>query len=81
MPQINPYRAILNEFVDEEFKPLVQAKIKSKTIPFSQMVLSNDEFKRALPNMSAEDIMGLSPDMRAKALEIDREGVVRKFNA
>ena len=54
--------------------------MKSKTIPFSQMVLSNDEFKRALPNMSAEDIIGLSPDMRAKALEIDREGVVRKFN-
>ena len=55
--------------------------MKSKTIPFSQMVLSNDEFKRALPRMSAEDIMNLSPDMRAKALDIDREGVIEKFNA
>lgn len=80
MPQINPYRAILNEFIDEEFKPLLQAKLKSKSIPFSQMVLSNDEFRRMLPDMSAEDVMSLPENMRAKALEIDREEVVRKFN-
>ena len=80
MPQINPYREILNEFVEEEFKPLVRAKAKSKQVPFSSMVLTDQEFKNKLPNMSAEEVMSLPPDMRKKALEFDREGVVRKFN-
>ena len=80
MPQINPYREILNEFVEEEFKPLIRAKAKSKQVPFSSMVLTDQEFKNKLPNMSAEEVMSLPPDMRKKALEFDREGVVRKFN-
>ena len=80
MPQLNPYREILNEFVEEEFKPLVRAKAKSKQVPFSSMVLTDQEFKNKLPNMSAEEVMSLPPDMRKKALEFDREGVVRKFN-
>ena len=80
MPQLNPYREILNEFVEEEFKPLVRAKAKSKQVPFSSMVLTDQEFKNKLPNMSAEEVMALPPDMRKKALEFDREGVVRKFN-
>ena len=80
MPQINPYREILNEFVEEEFKPLIRAKAKSKQVPFSSMVLTDQEFKNKLPNMSAEEVMSLPPDMRKKALEFDREGIVRKFN-
>ena len=80
MPQINPYREILNEFVEEEFKPLIRAKAKSKQVPFSSMVLTDQEFKNKLANMSAEEVMSLPPDMRKKALEFDREGVVRKFN-
>ena len=80
MPQLNPYREILNEFVEEEFKPLIRAKAKSKQVPFSSMVLTDQEFKNKLPNMSAEEVMSLPPDMRKKALEFDREGVVRKFN-
>ena len=80
MPQINPYREILKEFVEEEFKPLIRAKAKSKQVPFSSMVLTDQEFKNKLPNMSAEEVMSLPPDMRKKALEFDREGVVRKFN-
>ena len=80
MPQLNPYREILNEFVEEEFKPLVRAKAKSKQVPFSSMVLTDQEFKNKLPNMSAEEVMALPTDMRKKALEFDREGVVRKFN-
>ena len=80
MPQLNPYREILNEFVEEEFKPLVRAKAKSKQVPFSSMVLTDQEFKNKIPNMSAEEVMSLPPDMRKKALEFDREGVVRKFN-
>ena len=80
MPQLNPYREILNEFVEEEFKPLVRAKAKSKQVPFSSMVLTDQEFKNKLPNMSAEEVMALPTDMRKTALEFDREGVVRKFN-
>ena len=80
MPELNPYRNILNEFVEEEFAPLVRGKNKSKAIPFSDMVLSNKEFKDKLPKMSADDVMALPEHMRQKALDIDREGVLRKFN-
>lgn len=80
MPQINPYREILNEFVDEEFRPLIKARNKSKVIPFSQMVLNDSEFKARLPQMSADEVMALPEHMREKALNIDREGVLRKFN-
>ena len=79
MPELNPYREILNEFVDEEFKPLLNAKNKSKAIPFSDMVLTDSEFRNRLPSMSADDIMKLSPDMREKALKLDRNSVIRKF--
>jgi hypothetical protein len=79
MPQLNPYREILNEFVDEEFKPLLKAKMKSKEVKFSDMVLSDSEFKTRLPQMSADDVMALPQNLRQKALEIDREGVLRKF--
>ena len=44
------------------------------------MVLSDSEFKARLPNMSAEDIMALPQHMREKAMNMDREGVLRKFN-
>ena len=44
------------------------------------MVLSNKEFKDKLPKMSADDVMALPEHMRQKALDIDREGVLRKFN-
>jgi len=80
MPELNPYRSILNEFVEEEFAPIVRAKNKSKAIPFSEMVLNDREFKDRLPRMSAEDVMALPQNMRQKALDIDREGVLRKFN-
>ena len=80
MPQLNPYREILNEFVEDEFRPMIKARNKSKTIPFSEMVLSDSEFKARLPNMSAEDIMALPQHMREKAMNMDREGVLRKFN-
>lgn len=80
MPQLNPYREILNEFVEDEFRPMIKARNKAKSIPFSEMVLSDSEFKARLPNMSAEDVMALPQHMREKAMNMDREGVLRKFN-
>ncbi len=80
MPQLNPYREILNEFVEDEFRPMIKARNKAKTIPFSEMVLSDSEFKTRLPNMTADDVMALPKHMRERAIDIDREGVLRKFN-
>ena len=54
--------------------------IRDRSIPFSEMVLSDSEFKARLPNMSAEDVMALPQHMREKAMNMDREGVLRKFN-
>ena len=80
MPELNPYRSILNEFVEEEFAPLVRAKNKSKAIPFSEMVLNNKEFKDKLPKMSVDEIMAMPEHMRKKALDLDRDGILRKFH-